>query len=119
MKNYLVDADDLLPIEAGFFPAPATLFPLAPYSQDDISRFPVGILVSFTLKDDFLSFWHSALDFEGVMLGVVHNLHSAAMRTLACDYAPAPTALGTRRLTLGEHTRPDLLSHDFDTGAAA
>ena len=51
---------------------------------------------------------------KGIVLRVVHDLISVAMRALLADHATAAAALIARNLRLSDHTRHDLLTDDAD-----
>ena len=98
----LIDADNLLPVEAGFFSPEITCLSLAPDFEDDVSCFPFGTLVSLAFKDDFVSFRHTRQDIKGILRSVIHDLCTTTMvANLSDDFTLTAALVTTEDNTKG------------------
>lgn len=118
-KKRFLDAESLFPIQARILPPEPTLFLLTPYPQNDISSFPIRALIRFTLVYYLVSFRHTLDNVECIMLRVVHDLASTAVRASLRYYFATTTTFVARHLCLSVHSWEDLLSSDLDSVAIA
>ena len=91
----LVNANNFLPVETGFFSPEITCLLVTPDFEDHISCVPLGTLVSLAFKDDFVSFRHTRQNVKGVLCSVVHDFCTAAMVANLNDDFTLPVALVT------------------------
>jgi hypothetical protein len=117
--TYLVDPDCFFPVQAALLASPPSLLGATPHAQNDVSRFPIRTLVSFSLKDDFVALGRAAGHVERKVRRVLEDLLASARGTLPDDDAAVPATFVARHLRLREHAREDLLLDDAHAGAAA
>jgi hypothetical protein len=56
---HFFDANSFVPVKASLFTTPASFLFTAPDLEDDITGFPIGAFVSFTLKHHIVAFGHA------------------------------------------------------------
>jgi hypothetical protein len=109
--THLVDSDRLLPVQAALLAPPTALLGTTADTKDDITRFPIGALVTLSLKHDLVSLRRAARYVERKLRRMLEDLVATTCGAQPRDDASPSAALVARHLGLREHTREDLLLH--------
>jgi hypothetical protein len=115
----LVNANGFLPIQTALLSPPATVILPASDPNDDIARFPIRILIGFTLEDNFVALGHSWRYFQSEAGRMIHDLLTATMGADLADGFAVSMTLITGCLALCEHPWEYLLFNEFNASSAA